>query len=605
MKLVLQIVCFYFDLRVRLTILRFAVSSPLARILNILLSDRKLAAKGAALQVMQALTFIPFTAAIGWFVDEVVMTGRGWEWVVGYALANLLWWPVHMYFTVRAFACTQMMVRTTVARLRRLTVDKLQSLSVSFFTRQGAGALSNKVTVDIARIEAFLANVTNNLLVGVSVGLGTLGYLFYLNYRLAILSLVLVPLQILVVRLMHARLKVLNKRVQVAGENFSEKMVEFVAGMRLTKSFGNEELMAGRLAHTIEHLRSSGFEASIATRWMLMFLQMAGQYMPIVVWSVGAVMYWNDMVSIGELVAFIGLLTFVQGGINSCINAFEQWLPAKPGLDAVLEILDSNELDAFSQPAKAHGVKGEIHFEQVTFTYPENDEPVLSDITLHIPIGQKVGLVGETGAGKSTFLDLIMGFYRPQQGRITWDGRELEEIGCLSLRRSTAIMGQEAFLWNDTVRENIRFGRSSARDDEVIEAARHAQADGFIRRLERGYDSICGERGGKLSGGQRQRISLARVFLRNPAIVILDEPTSALDAETEARLQKDLDEMCQGRTTFIVAHRLVTLKSVDRVLVFKEGRVVEDGTPEDLLKHPDGHYRKLYDLQNIADIAAD
>ncbi|MCD8483925.1 MAG: ABC transporter ATP-binding protein/permease [Verrucomicrobia bacterium] len=576
------------------------MNAALSRLIAILLSDRKLALKAAFLQVMQAVTFIPFTAAVGWFVDEVILAERGWEWVLIYLLANLLWWPVHMYFTVRAFACTQMMVRTTVARLRRLAVDKLQSLSVSFFTRQGAGALSNKVTVDITRVEGFLNNVTNNLLVGISVGLGTMVYLIYLNAYLAVLSLVLVPLQILVVRLMHKRLKTLNKRVQVAGENFSEKMVEFVAGMRLTKSFGNEEMVASRIAHTIENLRSSGFDASIATRWMLMWLQMAGQYMPVLVWGMGALMYWRGLVTMGELVAFIGLLTFIQGGINACINALEQWLPAKPGLEAVLEILDSDELDGFNGNQSPVTLRGNIECREVTFYYPDTEEPVLRNINLSIPSGQKVGLVGETGAGKSTFLDLIMGFYKPQQGRITWDGLELDQIGCLNLRRNVAIMGQEAFIWNDSIRENIRFGRAQASDTEVEEAARKAQADSFIRKLERGYATNCGERGGKLSGGSANGFLWPGYFLRNPAFVILDEPTSALDAETEAKLQKDLDAMCEGRTTFIVAHRLVTLQSVDRILVFHQGRIVEDGAPKELLAKPGGHYRHLYELQHRA-----
>ncbi len=577
-----------------------APKSALRRLLEILLSDRWLAARGAFHQVMQALTYIPFTAGVGWFVDTVVMQRRGWEWVAGYALANLLWWPVHMHFTVRAFANTQMMVRMTVARLRRMTVDKLQSLSISFFTRQGAGALSNKVTVDITRVENFLANVTNNTLVGLSVGGGTLAYLFYLNHRLALLSLVLVPVQLVIVRLMHRRLKALNKRVQSAGESFSEKMVEFVAGMRLTKSYGNEDLVASRLAMTIENLRSSGYEASIATRWLLMFLQMANQYMPVVIWSVGALMFWREMVSIGQLVAFVGLLAFVQSGVNALINAYEQWLPARPGMEAVFDILDSREIEEFATPKRLVRLRGEIRLEGVTFAYPGSDQPALRDITVHIPAGQRVGLVGETGAGKSTFLDLVLGFYPPTTGRITWDGLELAEIGCLQLRRSAAIMSQDAFIWNDTVRENIRFGRASASDAEVEEAARRAQADAFIRRLEKGYNTLCGERGSRLSGGQRQRIALARVFLRDPAIVVLDEPTSALDVETEARLQHDLDELCRGRTTFIVAHRLSTLRAVERVLVFSQGRIVEDGHPHALLADPHSHFHRLHALQGAA-----
>jgi ATP-binding cassette subfamily B protein len=572
----------------------------LKRLLQLLFLDRKLALKGAVLQVFQALTFIPFTAAVGWFVDEVILKERGWEWVLGYALANLLWWPIHMWFTVRAYACTQMMVRMSVARLRRMTVDKLQSMSMSFFTRQGAGALSNKVTVDINRLEAFMNSVTNNTLVGVSIGVGTLVYLFWLNFLLALLSIALVPLQLLIIRLMRRKLHRLNVRVQQAGEGFSEKMVEFIAGMRLTKSFGNEDVVGMRLAHTIEHLKNSGYEASIATRWMMMLLQMVGQYMPVLIWSIGALFYWRGWVTMGELVAFVGLLNFVQQGINAGISAYEQWLPARPGLEAVIEILDSSDLDSLEAPPYPPAIRGKIEFCGVSFAYPGSDVPVLRDINLEIPQGQKVGLVGETGAGKSTFLDLVMAFYRPSQGEIYWDGRDLDAIGAMNLRRSTAIMGQDAFIWNDSIRENIRFGRASASDAEIEEAAVKAQADGFIRKLDHQYNTVCGERGGKLSGGQRQRLSMARIFLRDPSIVVLDEPTSALDAETEARLQIDLDAMCEGRTTFIVAHRLVTLKSVDRVLVFHEGRIVEDGSIEDLLKNPEGHFSHLYSLQHLS-----
>ena len=215
----------------------------------------------------------------------------------------------------------------------------------------------------------------------------------------------------------------------------------------------------------------------------------------------------------------------------------------------------------------------------------------------NIPAGQKVGLVGETGAGKSTFLDMITAIYTPSAGSLTWDGHDLAVIGRRQLRRAMVIMGQEAFLWNATLRENIRFGRPGASDAEVEVAARKAQAHEFISHQELGYDTVCGERGAKLSGGQRQRIALARIFLRDPRIVILDEPTSALDLDTEAKLQVDLDAMCLGRTTFIVAHRLSTLRGVDRILVFSQGRIVEDGTPQQLLARPGGHFARLDALQ--------
>jgi ATP-binding cassette subfamily B protein len=297
---------------------------------------------------------------------------------------------------------------------------------------------------------------------------------------------------------------------------------------------------------------------------------------------------------------FTGTFGFVRGSFQAFVAAYDSWMQAKPGLVAMLAILDSEELESFRH---AHGVsrvrlKGELQLRDVSFRYPGIEgAPTLSDISLHIPAGQHVGLVGETGAGKSTLIDLILGFYIPNHGQILYDGRRLEDIGLLELRRNVAIMGQESFLWNTTVRENIRLGRPTATDAEVEQAAGKAQADRFIRALERGYETMCGERGGRLSGGQRQRVALARVFLRNPSIVILDEPTSALDLETEALLQDDLDTLCRGITTFIVAHRLSTLRSVDRVLVFKQGRIVEDGRVSELLANEAGHFARLTRLQ--------
>jgi ABC-type multidrug transport system fused ATPase/permease subunit len=192
-----------------------------------------------------------------------------------------------------------------------------------------------------------------------------------------------------------------------------------------------------------------------------------------------------------------------------------------------------------------------------------------------------------------------MGFYLPSGGELLYDGRPLAEIGLRQLRRHIAIMSQDAFIWNTTVQENIRYGRPGASDAEVMDAARKAQAHEFILNLAEGYKTVCGERGSKLSGGQRQRIALARVFLRNPRIIVLDEPTSALDVQTEARLLADLDTLCRDRTTFIVAHRLSTLRDVDRILVFHQGRIVEDGSREELLARPDGYFRRLHSMQHF------
>jgi ATP-binding cassette subfamily B protein len=294
------------------------------------------------------------------------------------------------------------------------------------------------------------------------------------------------------------------------------------------------------------------------------------------------------------------LMGFVRQGMMAVFNAYESWSQAKPGMNAILELLDSDEIEQHAFAAGEVNIQGGLVFRKVGFSYPGKEgKQVLHDIDLVIPAGQKIGLVGETGAGKSSFLDLMMGFHMPTSGSILYDGHPLSEIGLRQLRSKVAIMSQDSFLWNTSVMENIRYGRPEASDAEVMQAARKAQADDFIANLAHGHATLCGERGSNLSGGQRQRIALARVFLRDPRFVVLDEPTSALDVKTEANLLEDLDALCSGRTTFIVAHRLSTLRKVDRILVFHQGRIIEDGHPSTLLALPAGHYRRLRDLQAL------
>jgi ABC-type multidrug transport system fused ATPase/permease subunit len=576
---------------------------PLRRLLALILVERRQLWRAGFHQAMQALSYLPFSFGVGLLIDHVLrrddlaIATKGWL-ILAYLAANLLLWPVHSWFTVTAFKHSQCIMRATTARLRRMVVDQLQCMSLSFFTRKGAGAVSNQVTVDLGRVEGFLGNVTGSLVVSFTIGVASLAYLLVLNWRLAAVALLAVPVQLVVIRWMGARIRLLNRRVQQTNEDFSARIVEFISGMRLTKSFGNEDLVGSQMGRAIEEVRSSGLDASITMRWMAMWMQMMWDFTPILVWCLGGWMYLQGVVTFGELVTFTMLLGFVRQGAQGFIGAYDAWQPARPGMEALLELLDSQELEGYLHPRREVHLTGAITFERVGFRYPGSaGDQVLADLDLAIPPGQRIGLVGETGAGKSTFLDLVLGFYRPSGGAIRYDGHSLEDLGLRQLRRNTAIMSQDAFLWNASIRENIRFGRPGASDAEVEQAAKRAQAHDFILRTESGYDTLCGERGGELSGGQRQRLALARVFLRDPRFIVLDEPTSALDLETEARLQEDLDRLCAGRTTFIVAHRLSTLRNVDRILLFHRGRIAEDGPPAELLARPDGRFAHLHAIQ--------
>lgn len=580
-------------------------ASSLTRLWELLKLERRHLLRGVFFQFWQCISYLPFYAAVGIFIDQILSNSdvpveRKLQWIAVYAAANILLWPVHGYFTVKAFAETQRLVRSTVARMRQMVVDQLQCMSMSYFTRKGAGALSNQMTIDLTRVENFLSMAVNQITTQILIGLCTLIYLLIKNPWLAALALLAAPLQVGLLRLMSGRVKLASEGMQESGEVFSSRIVEFIAGMRLTKSFGNEMIAAERLSRDIQDLKEKGYQASILLRWMALVVQIIWEYTGTLIWCVGGIMFLYGHITLGELVAFVGLMNFVRQGMMAGFNAYESWNQARPGMDAIIELLDSDELEQHPHATANIDLSGEITFQRVNFSYPQSkDKRILHDIDLVIPAGQKIGLVGETGAGKSSFLELVMGFHMPSTGEILYDGHTLSDIGLRKLRSNVAIMSQDSFLWNASVMENIRYGRPDASDEEVIEAARKAQADGFIRELADGYDTVCGERGSKLSGGQRQRIALARVFLRDPRIVVLDEPTSALDVETEAHLLDDLDLLCQGRTTFIVAHRLSTLRNADRILVFQRGKIIEDGTPKQLLSLPDGHFRRLRDLQSL------
>jgi ATP-binding cassette subfamily B protein len=487
------------------------MNQPLRRLWSIIRYESKLLKWAALFQALQSLSYLPFYIGVSILIDQILqndaLTAEEKFLRIGiYAAANLLLWPVHSWFTVRAFAASQQVVRSSTARLRRLVVDHLQHMSIGFFTRRGSGALANQVTVDLGRIEAFLSNVVGNLVVQIAIAAGALATLFWMNATLATITLVAVPLQVLIIRRVSSRVRTLNKRVQETGEDFSAQVVEFISGMRVTRSFGNEEIAARQMGGVIERVRTSGLDASVAMRWVMMLVQMIGEYLTVIVWCVGGVFFVQGEMALGQLVAFTALLAFTRTGFTAFFTAYDVWAQARPGLEAILAILDSKELEDFRIGPGRVALQGEVQFSNVTFSHTGDvGQPALSDINIHVPPGQRVGLVGETGAGKSTMLDLLLGFYIPQKGEIRYDGRPLSEIGLLNLRRAIAIMSQDTFLWNTTIRENIRVGRPSATDAEVEAAAARAQVHGFIAGLPAGYDTRCGERGGFLSGGQRRQ----------------------------------------------------------------------------------------------------
>jgi len=319
----------------------------------------------------------------------------------------------------------------------------------------------------------------------------------------------------------------------------------------------------------------------------------------------GAYLAWNDQITIGTMIAFLGYVGGLFGPVQGLSGIYSSVRKAAVSLDEIFGILNVQEHLGDSADATdiAH-VRGRVRFEQVEFRYEQAGRPLLKDISLDVAAGQSLAIVGPSGSGKTTLMALLMRFYDPDSGRITIDGRDLRTVRQSSLRRNIGVVLQDPLLFNDTIRANIAYGRPDASEADIVAAARDAHAEGFIERLPDRYDTAVGERGSLLSVGERQRITIARALLKNPAILVLDEATSALDAESEEEVQKALDHLKRKRTTFIIAHRLATVVHADRIIVLKEGRIVESGSHASLVR-AGGYYASLVRRQSYGMIVND
>lgn len=311
----------------------------------------------------------------------------------------------------------------------------------------------------------------------------------------------------------------------------------------------------------------------------------------------GATLVQNGELTVGDLLSFVLYTTFIGGSIAGLGDLFGQIQKAIGASERILEILEEPE-EVESKEQESIIVEGEIAYENVTFSYPTRKEmPVLKSISFHVPHGSKVALVGQSGAGKSTIIQLLMRFYQPDTGKILIDGKDNQSYSISALRKHIGVVPQEVILFGGTILENIRYGKPDATEDEVVEAARQANALDFILSFPEQFDTIVGERGIKLSGGQRQRIAIARAILKNPSILILDEATSSLDAESERLVQDALEKLMKDRTTIIIAHRLATIRKVDRIYVIGDGQITEQGTHDELTTDEEGKYSQLVKLQ--------
>ena len=485
-----------------------------------------------------------------------------------------------------------------VADLRKGLFKHLMGLPISFFESRKTGEITSRLTSDISTVQGAVSQALAQFISQLITLIGGVVVIFILNTKLTLVMLSIIPAAIIAGAYFGRKLRNISTGYQDKIAEANASADEAISGIRVVKSFTAESLESSRYNTLItESYKVALRRAQVRALFIPSILLAMFTGIGLVLW------YGSRLILLGELqwgdfISFMMLTVMVAGSIGTFTGLYSQLQESLGASKRIFELLDlQSDLVEPSTPKPLDSVQGHVVFDKVSFRYGDRgDEWVLQDLSLSAKPGEVVALVGPSGAGKSTLITLLPRFYDPTQGRILLDDTDIREMSLLDLRSQIGIVPQETQLFSGTVAENIRYGRPDATDEEVIEAAKAANAHTFISDFPEGYKTMVGERGVKLSGGQRQRVAIARALLKNPRILILDEATSSLDSESEALVQEALEVLMQGRTTFVIAHRLSTIRNAHNILVLDDGNIIQQGSHDDLLEQG-GLYKDLYERQ--------
>jgi len=487
------------------------------------------------------------------------------------------------------------------ADMRREVFSHLQKLGFSFYDKSRTGKLMARCTTDLFDVVELAHHGPEDVFISVVTFIGSFIAMALINWRLSLVLIATVPIMMAFVMLLRKRLHLTSRRVKDSVAVINADIESAISGARVAKAFTNEEYEVEKFERgngkyidaKRQNYKAMGqfFAGMEFFTTILKVLVLGGAGLLIIL--------RKGNMTANDLVVFMLYISSFTSPIRKLAMFMEQYTAGMAGFKRFTEIMDTEpEIVDAPEAVELKNVKGDIRFNDVTFSYNEGRK-VLQNIDLTVPHGKTVALVGPSGGGKTTLCHLIPRFYEVESGSITVDGHDVREVTMRSLRENIGIVQQDVFLFAASIKDNIRYGRLDATDDEIIAAAKAAEIHEDIIKMPDGYDTIVGERGITLSGGQKQRVSIARIFLKNPPILILDEATSALDSGTEARISSALDRLSEGRTTLIIAHRLSTVRNADEIIVIDDTGILERGSHDELYSKKDGAYRKLHDAQNL------
>ena len=481
------------------------------------------------------------------------------------------------------------------AEMRKDMFDKLEKLPYSYYDNHETGKIMSRMTNDLFEISELAHHGPENIFIASITIISSFVYLMILNWILGLICFGMLPILLVISMYFRSKMKIAMTNSKIAIAKVNASIESSITGIRVTKAYTNAKTEAKKFDVYNEEFVNARSESFGAMARFFSSSQFITDAFNVLIILGGGLFIYYKIMEVSDLTTFIVSISLFISPVHQVIQFSEQFINGTTGFKRFIEIMDETEENECEGSKILENVKGDISFKDVTFSYNDS-KTILNHISFDIKQGEKIALIGPTGGGKTTICHLIPRFYNITSGEIKIDGQDINDFTLESLRKNIGIVQQDVFLFNGTIKENILYGNENATDEQVIEASKKANIYEYICSLEDGFDTVVGERGVKLSGGQKQRISIARVFLKDPKILILDEATSALDNTTELLIQNSLNELSKGRTTIIVAHRLSTIKNATKILVVSNGSIIESGNHDELINKK-GIYYQLYMLQ--------